>query len=81
MVRHKKIYVEYFDIGEQDLILCESCHSAYATQVHHLTFRSQGGKDEIENLMGLCHICHERAHRDRKFNEELRKKHLTLISK
>ena len=61
MQKYIKIYTEYHDIGEQDIVLCEVC-GAVASDVHHIVYKSQGGKDEIENLIGLCRTCHDRAH-------------------
>ena len=31
-------------------------------QVHHLTFRSHGGSDSLENLIVLCADCHRVTH-------------------
>lgn len=31
-----------------------------ATDVDHITPRSQGGRDELSNLQALCHSCHSR---------------------
>ena len=30
--------------------------------IHHILFRSQGGKDELSNLILLCRPCHDKAH-------------------
>jgi 5-methylcytosine-specific restriction endonuclease McrA len=45
-----------------DFIGCEVCGKR-AVDVHHIHNRGSGGdptgsKDVIENLMGLCRICH-----------------------
>lgn len=44
---------------------CRACGRHHGTEVHHLTFRSQGGADSIENCLLLCAICHAAVH-DRK---------------
>lgn len=33
-------------------------------EVHHVTFRSQGGKDVSDNLVLLCKSCHKAIHDD-----------------
>jgi 5-methylcytosine-specific restriction protein A len=42
--------------------LCEECmkHGRFtaATEVHHILPLSEGGGNERENLMSLCHECH-----------------------
>jgi hypothetical protein len=60
MQKHVKIYLRYFDYGEQDAIPCEACQGL-AVEVHHIQGRGKG-KDVISNLMALCRACHERAH-------------------
>lgn len=32
-------------------------------QLHHRRMRSQGGADEVVNLLDVCHGCHEWVHR------------------
>jgi hypothetical protein len=47
---------------DRDLCQCQvpGC-SRPATQAHHVMFRSQGGGDEQENLVGLCAFHHLRC--------------------
>lgn len=71
MVKYKKIYFDYFGYGEQDIILCENC-SKKAVDIHHIKFKSQGGKDEIKNLIALCRDCHNKAHSEPVFNNILK---------
>ena len=62
--KHVKIYLQYFDIGEQDNWQCEGCakHDHIVNfDIHHINGRGKG-KDEIKNLICLCRKCHERAH-------------------
>jgi hypothetical protein len=40
---------------------CRGC-GAQGTQVHHIKFKSQGGRDELWNLVRLCNDCHPKAH-------------------
>lgn len=55
-------------IRKRDNGECQQC-GAPATQIHHVVFRSQGGRGVYENGMLVCHICHDRIHRDRKLAE------------
>lgn len=57
MKNHTKIYIQYFGDG---WLPCEVCGRT-AVDVHHIEARGMGGgrgKDEIDNLMGLCRECH-----------------------
>lgn len=67
-MNYKQIYFKYFGYGEQDKILCEMCHNL-AVDIHHIIYKSRGGKDEIENLIALCRDCHNLAH-DEKLDKE-----------
>ena len=44
--------------------LCEMCKRqgryTQATEVHHIKPLSEGGDNDIKNLMALCHSCHSR---------------------
>ena len=67
MKKHTKVYMDFFDIdydvasGYYDYIKCEMCDNT-AVDIHHIKFKSQGGKDNIDNLIALCRDCHEKAH-------------------
>jgi 5-methylcytosine-specific restriction endonuclease McrA len=65
-----RAYLKHHNIGEQDVLLCEKC-GARAVDIHHIIFRSQGGKDNIENLIALCRECHIKAHNNKEFNKSL----------
>ena len=68
MERHVKIYTKHFNIGEQDVPLCEVCGTV-AVDVHHVEPRGRGGKnpekDRIDNLIGLCRSCHLKAEKQK----------------
>jgi len=59
---HIRNYRKFFNIGEQDVIVCEYCRCNKAVDIHHIDYRSQGGGDEISNLIALCRDCHSFAH-------------------
>ena len=40
--------------------ICRLCGRCRSTQADHIRPRSQGGRDTMENLRGLCHGCHSR---------------------
>lgn len=82
MRKHTKIYMQFFDYGEQDFVMCEMCQQDRAVDVHHIQSRGMGGskeKDFIENLMGLCRECHIKAESDSSFNMFCRIKHLENV--
>jgi len=62
MKLYTKIYLKHFGYGEQDFIPCEAC-GREAVDVHHISGRGPG-KDVIENLMGVCRKCHDKAHNE-----------------
>ena len=49
---------------------CKGKHKDSKLEVHHIIFRSQGGSDEENNLITLCHTCHKALH-DGKINPKL----------
>lgn len=55
------------------------CALGYTTQIHHITFRSQGGPDEEWNLITLCGSCHGWAHGLRPDRGQLQGWYLYLI--
>ena len=58
MTKHCKVYMSYFDLGEQDFIPCEACGSE-SVDIHHINGRSSKDKDDIKNIMALCREHHE----------------------
>jgi hypothetical protein len=43
---------------------CEACRTGPVEHRHHRLRRSQGGTNELGNLMALCNDCHEFIHRN-----------------
>lgn len=77
MNKHVKIYCDYFDYCETDIILCEVC-GAKAVDIHHIESKGMGGsktKDYIENLIALCRICHNKCHASKQFNAKAKEIH------
>lgn len=72
MKKHIRIYLQHHGFGEQDFIPCRYC-GARAVDIHHLVFKSHGGKDTPENLIALCREHHDKAHREPEFNEQLKR--------
>lgn len=42
--------------------ICKNKKKGVRLEVHHIIFRSNGGSDEPENLITLCHDCHTKLH-------------------
>jgi hypothetical protein len=42
--------------------VCQRCHKARATQVHHLRYPVWGTFDVVENLLPVCYRCHCEIH-------------------
>lgn len=53
-------------IYERDNGLCQECGSR-GTEIHHVKFRSQGGRGVVTNGLLLCADCHRKIHKIRKF--------------
>lgn len=60
-------------IFERDSHTCVLCNAA-PTDVHHVTPRSQGGRDHEHNLVSLCRMHHDLLHGQRWIGCELDKK-------
>jgi len=73
--KYTKIYMNHYDYGEQDFIICEvfGC-SKRANSIHHLKKRARSGTDDIWNLIALCQPHHHKADNNENFNNELKNK-------
>lgn len=49
-------------VYKRDNWCCVACDSNRGLQVHHIVHRSQGGTNEMSNLVTLCWRCHAVAH-------------------
>jgi 5-methylcytosine-specific restriction endonuclease McrA len=60
---------------ERDGWRCQSCGQIEGLQVHHIHPRSRLGDDTAENLIALCVLCHQKAHRLQKDTEQYCRTH------
>jgi len=64
---HTSVYLEYFGYSGYEWCQCEVCGGTLI-DIHHIIPRSKFGskrkkeQDDISNLIGLCRICHDKAH-------------------
>jgi len=56
------------EVIERDKGFCQGC-GRLGAHLHHIKFRSSGGKHEINNLVTLCAECHDKAHNYREWRE------------
>ena len=81
MKRHTKIYMKHFNYALAAFIPCTT-FGTRDVDIHHIERRGMGGskdKDFIENLAALCRSCHDKAERDKDFNQIVKRKHLKLL--
>ena len=50
------------EVWERGGGVCEWCHAAEMTDVHHRAGRVGRDPHRLENLVGLCWGCHQRVH-------------------
>lgn len=64
MKQYVKNYLQAAGIKEGEDIYCGVCGWP-AVDIHHIESRGMGGsktRDNPENLIALCRLCHEKAH-------------------
>ena len=49
-------------VKERDRNRCRRCGNPNGVQLHHVEYLSQGGPDEVTNILSLCLRCHSLAH-------------------
>ena len=42
--------------------MCECCNGARTNCAHHISTRGAGGADIVQNLLGVCWVCHTLVH-------------------
>ena len=67
MTKHCKVYIKAHKFDEGDFISCQVC-GAEAVDIHHVIYKSQGGKDVPDNLIALCKYHHDKEHGLRRIN-------------
>lgn len=78
--RTKITELEYSKMIEYYENYCYRCLS-YPIQAHHVLHRSQMGCGNWRNLIPLCHECHEFAHKNAQFKQELIDHKTTLFGR
>ena len=80
MKKHVKIFMEYWNISIADITPCFACEGedGVINDVHHIENKKIGGdplglQDRIDNLIGLCRKCHDKAHFEKGYNEICKK--------
>jgi 5-methylcytosine-specific restriction endonuclease McrA len=48
----------YLSCFRRDSYKCRHCGNRNGIHPHHVIYKSHGGKDELNNLITLCHQCH-----------------------
>lgn len=59
---------EVYDRGQG---CCEYCLRAAMTEVHHIAGRGGPDPHRLDNLVGLCRPCHNRAHQNPEWAREV----------
>lgn len=62
MQKHIKNFRKHYNIAENEVFMCQYCNGAPAVDIHHICYKSQGGSDDVDNLIGLCRLHHDEAH-------------------
>ena len=85
MTKHWKIYNDFWlpELTIAQTFQCTACGQWLGTDIHHIQNKGMSGskfKDFLENLICLCRKCHDRCHKDKRYNKEARIKNLRLIA-
>jgi len=60
-MNYKEVYFNHLGLDKCDTVYCANC-GRIANQIHHIKYKSQGGKDIFSNLIALCFGCHSDHH-------------------
>lgn len=62
-------------VWKRDRGVCQLCgRFTVVPEFHHAVFRSQGGGDEVDNVLILCHECHHVIHHGPRHSAEYRQR-------
>lgn len=87
MEKHRKAYMDYFELSREDFAPCEVT-GGKGSDVHHIFGRVEceawkrygiTQEDDIENLMFLSRDVHQWAGQNENFNEWLMENHLRFL--
>jgi 5-methylcytosine-specific restriction endonuclease McrA len=67
-----------FDADGRRCRLCGEREDRAVLHAHHVVYRSEGGPDELENLLTLCVLCHDIVHSNKRFYQPLAKRIIAL---
>jgi len=62
-MNYKQKFLKHYGYADGEYIPCVCGKNA--TDIHHIVFKSQGGSDNISNLVALCRECHVKVHNDK----------------
>jgi len=71
--KYVKTYLKFHNYQLQSDVMCEVCGMP-ADEIHHIHAKGMGGNpkaDCIENLIGICRSCHDKAHAGEITEDEL----------
>ncbi len=80
MKPYKRNYIKHFDLTPDDFIYCEVAFILYGAcirgdDLHHITYKSQLGTDNITNLMAVSRKEHNEIHEEKYTKEYLQDIH------
>ena len=63
MARGNNHRIAQYEGKERDLFTCQICGSTEHTEGHHIFDYAFGGAADSDNIITLCHNCHQGVHR------------------
>ena len=65
------------DILDRDNYRCVVC-GGNPDDIHHVKYKSKGGRNVLSNGVALCRNCHNQAHSSNKLRKELEQRMINL---